>query len=447
VPTERDDRFYNRIGPFGGADRENPGIVRYRDPDSVYEPYHGMFSPRLGFAWTMNAETVLRGGAGVFFQPFNLFSGSVELVQNSLGQPVDFVATGEQLAQLGIAYPATSETVRPLVSGSCDLTNFTCPQDDVFITDSAVDINRKNPYSVQWSLGVSRRLTDTLAFDIGYVGTKGERLSYSPENNRPDRVTGASPVRNFGLFRYYTQSDSSTYHSLQTSLRRRFQNGFGFGAHYTYASNLAYFLGEFTCCGNTEQPQELTNELTFNRGQPEYANRHRLFVDATWELPLGQSLLGRGWMIGMLFEGRSGGSLQILDRGSRAAGDRPDFLSSDLSTGIVDNWEDPIGPNTWQYLNPAAFARVPLNRSGYQSRPGHSGRRSLTGPGTMEFDFNLAKRFYFSGGSVQLRAEVFNAFNRKNYGTPETRIERNTFGQITSVRASRQWQFGVRFDF
>jgi hypothetical protein len=83
------------------------------------------------------------------------------------------------------------------VSGPCDLTNFTCPQDQVFITDTSLDLNRKNPYSVQWSIGVSRRLTATLAFDIGYVGNKGERLSFSPEYNRPDRLTGTNPVRNF----------------------------------------------------------------------------------------------------------------------------------------------------------------------------------------------------------------------------------------------------------
>ncbi|MEX2081869.1 MAG: TonB-dependent receptor, partial [Dehalococcoidia bacterium] len=184
VPTERDGRYYNRVGPFGGADGANPGVVQYRDPDSVYEPFYGMISPRLGFAWTANPETVVRGGAGIFYQPFNLFSGPVEIVQNSLGEPVEFIATGEQLAQLGIAYPDPSSVVRPLVSGSCDLTNFTCPQNQLFITDSSLDINRKNPYSLQWTIGVSRRLTETLAFDIGYVGNKGQRLTFSPENNR-----------------------------------------------------------------------------------------------------------------------------------------------------------------------------------------------------------------------------------------------------------------------
>ena len=447
VPTERDGRYYNRVGPFGGADAANPGVVQYRNPDSVYEPYYGMVSPRLGFAWTLNSDTVVRGGFGVFFQPFNLFAGPVEIVQNSLGQPVEFVATGEQLDTLGIAYPAPSSAVRPLVSGKCDETTYACPQSQVFITDSALDLNRKNPYSLQWTLGISRRLTETLAWDIGYVGNKGERLTYSPENNRPDRVTGRNPVQNFGLFRYYTQDDSSTYHSLQTSLRKRFQNGWGFGAHYTYASNLTYFQGDFTCCGNTEQPQEINNDLSLNRGQPPYYNRHRLFVDATWELPLGQGLFGKGWLIGMLADIRSGGSLAILDRGSRGAGDRPDFLTSNLADGINDNWQEEIAPNTWQYLDKTGFARVPFNPSGYQSRSGDSGRRSLTGPGFWEANFNLAKRFSFTGFSVQFRAEVFNAFNHKNYNDPQTRIESGSFGQITSIRVPRQWQFGLRFDF
>jgi hypothetical protein len=133
--------------------------------------------------------------------------------------------------------------------------------------------------------------------------------------------------------------------------------------------------------------------------------------------------------------------------GSRGAGDRPDFLSSNLADGINDNWGDEIAPNTWQYLDKTAFARVPFNPSGYQSRSGESGRRSLTGPGFWEANFNLAKRFSFTGFSVQFRAEVFNAFNHKNYGDPEVRIERGSFGQITSTRAPRQWQFGLRFDF
>jgi len=70
-----------------------------------------------------------------------------------------------------------------------------------------------------------------------------------------------------------------------------------------------------------------------------------------------------------------------------------------------------------------------------------------TGHPIWEANFNLAKRFSFTGFSVQFRAEVFNAFNHKNYNDPQTRVERSDFGQITSIRVPRQWQFGLRFDF
>lgn len=446
VPTERDGRYFNRaITQFGGADI-NPGVVNYRNPDSVYEAYYGMISPRVGFAYSVNEKTVVRGGFGVFFQPFNLFAGPVEIVQNELGEPVEAQLDENQLAQFGVSYPDPSSVVRPLVSGECDTQNYTCPQADVFISDSSLDINRKNPYSLQWSLGFQRQLTDTLAWDLAYVGNSGNRLTYSPEQNRQDRVTGLVPVMNFGTFRHYTQEDESSYHSLQTSLRRRFQNGLGYGVHYTYASNLTFFRGEFTCCGADEQPQAINNDFTYNRGMPSYYNRHRLFADVIYELPLGDSLWTEGWLIGGLFEIRSGSSLRINDRGSRSRGDRPDTLVSAPSDHIVDACCSGGAP--WQYLNPAAFERVPLTDAGRQERGGSLSRRAITGPGFWTMDLNLAKRFRFSSGfSFQLRAEVFNVFNHENLNNPEQRIERSSFGQITSSAAPRIWQLGVRFDF
>jgi hypothetical protein len=398
----------------------------------------------------MNEATVIRGGFGVFYQPFNLFAGPVEIVQNRLGEPVEAQLDTQQLAQFGISYPDPSSVVRPLVSGECDEQNYTCPQADVFISDSSLDVNRKNPYSLQWSLGFSRQLTDTIAWDLSYVGNNGKRLTYSPEYNRQDRFTGTVPVSNFGTFRHYSQEDSSTYHSVQTSLRRRFQNGLGFGVHYTYASNLTYFRGEFTCCGADEQPQEypsngLGSFLANNRGMPEYYNRHRLYADLIWELPLGEGLLAEGWMIGGLFEIRSGNSIRVNDRSSRARGDRPDSLVASPSDHINSGWDSGDAP--WQYLDVGAFAQVPQTAARFQERPGTHSRRVITGPGFWTVDFNLAKRFRFDRFSFQLRAEVFNALNHKNYGGVQSRIERSSFGQITSASAPRIWQLGVRFDF
>jgi hypothetical protein len=209
VPRERDRRLFNRDGPFGGVD-QGSDVVRYRDPDSVWNANYNMFSPRVGFAWSLDERTVLRGGAGIFYIPFNLFAGPVEIVQNALGEPGEAVLEGPALDEFGIRYPDGNDVVEPLVEGTseCDPVALTCPPGG-YIFGTSIDPDRENPYSIQWTLGLSRQLTDSLAFDVAYVGNHGVKLTYSPVINRIDRVTGLRPVDGFGGFRHYSQDDSS----------------------------------------------------------------------------------------------------------------------------------------------------------------------------------------------------------------------------------------------
>ncbi len=201
VPRERDRRFFNRDGPFGGAD-QGSGVVQYRDPDSVWNANYKMISPRVGLAWSLDERTVLRGGAGFFYIPFNLFSGPVEIVQNALGEPGYIDLDGSALDELGIRYPDGNDAVKPLVDGrsECDPVALTCPTTG-FISETSIDPDRENPYTIQWTLGLSRQLTDTVAFDVAYVGNHGVKLTYSPSINRIDRVSGRRPVAGFGGFR------------------------------------------------------------------------------------------------------------------------------------------------------------------------------------------------------------------------------------------------------
>ena len=50
-------------------------------------------------------------------------------------------------------------------------------------------------------------------------------------------------------------------------------------------------------------------------------------------------------------------------------------------------------------------------------------------------------------GSVQFRAEVFNAFNRANFGPPNIARDSSGFGQILSAGNARIMQFGLKFYF
>ena len=86
------------------------------------------------------------------------------------------------------------------------------------------------------------------------------------------------------------------------------------------------------------------------------------------------------------------------------------------------------------------------------------GRNSLRAPGLVTVDLGLSKNVSVGGrATLQLRAEIFNLFNRVNYGQPNSTIFVATSdggaafnanaGQITSAGAARQVQFGVKLVF
>ena len=108
VPVERDGRFFNRDGPFGP----------FLPSEDVWKEHYNMWSPRFGFAWSLDDKTVVRGGIGMFYIPFNLFSGPVELVRNGLDVPTQANLGREQLEQFNLKYGATCEQALPLVAAS-----------------------------------------------------------------------------------------------------------------------------------------------------------------------------------------------------------------------------------------------------------------------------------------------------------------------------------------
>ena len=94
------------------------------------------------------------------------------------------------------------------------------------------------------------------------------------------------------------------------------------------------------------------------------------------------------------------------------------------------------------WFNTAAFSRPATNQLG------DSPRNVLEGPGLFNTDLSLFKTFRFGKKiRLQLRGEVFNAFNRRNIRTIETNITNARFGQVTAFASQRIAQFGLRVSF
>jgi hypothetical protein len=80
---------------------------------------------------------------------------------------------------------------------------------------------------------------------------------------------------------------------------------------------------------------------------------------------------------------------------------------------------------------------------------GNSGRNILRGPGLVNVDMALHRRFALRGTSaVEARWEVFNAFNAVQLGLPDSNIANKTAGTISRLAGDpRVMQFALRFLF
>jgi hypothetical protein len=428
VPKERDNRIFNHAYPGG------PLVP----PDQIWVAQYMNFSPRFGLAWRLDEQgkTVLRTGYGIFMSAQNLFSGTVETVRNGPNVPTTASLSRAELLKYQLNYPNPS--AKALAAMTLSPIN----------SDQTIDTHYENPYSQQWTLGIQRQLTKKMVLDVAYVGSHALNLPHSRNYNRVDLVTGVRPIAGFGDFVYYSSNDSSTYNALQTSLQKRFSNNLMFDVTYTWASNMAYFRGDMHCCGGGEQEQDLKN-FAANKGPTTFFIRHTFRTSWIYELPFTRLIAGRGrvaelalggWQVSGILLVQSGESFSLSQ--TSAVNARPDVI--DPANVYGTNWWTDL-----QYLNKAAFAKVPVNSvSKATVRPGNVGHRSLFLPGYWNPDLSLSKRFRFTERvNLQFRADMFNAFNMTFFSGLSTGIDSSTFGKFTSSRGARTVQFNFRLQF
>jgi hypothetical protein len=72
----------------------------------------------------------------------------------------------------------------------------------------------------------------------------------------------------------------------------------------------------------------------------------------------------------------------------------------------------------------------------------------LRGLGNNRIDLALSKVFDLGGRMRMLfQAQMFNAFNQVNWGSPNTTLGAANFGRVTSAGAMRQMEIGAKLTF
>jgi hypothetical protein len=211
----------------------------------------------------------------------------------------------------------------------------------------------------------------------------------------------------------------SEYHSMQVGINRRMSNNLSAQLSYTYSKCTDISSGNWSQEGGTNilNPYDVTED----RGNCTFELRHNLSTNAVWMLPFTGNWLVEGWQLSGIFYASSGGPFTIggitaLSNNIGATANRANFVPDAPGCNnepIFDDWKDRSRNGFPVYVNAACFA-VPV-----VGELGNSKRNQFYGPNQWNFNMNLQKNTRISDAvQLQLRLEVFNVFNHRNYGNP-----------------------------
>ena len=450
---------YSRFASFYPQGRNGKGAILVPDQQSVSAPYlqssvplswptygplsvyaadvgispkylravgYNKLAPRLGIAYRLPKDTVIRAGYGLFW------------VQLDGNRESEFESPPFLVRESGILndpFIPTKDTRTLFPAGS------TFSQ---FATLYAHDPGAKDfGYSQQWNFAIQRQLPGAFAVDVGYVGTRGVRLQSSRGINvplpGPGAVQARRPYPDFGFIVWNDQSAASTYHALQTRVERRFSQGLSMLAAFTWSKNIDQDSD------NTEGYYDPYN-FRLNRGLSAFDSPRVFTGSVVYELPwmrkaagIRRVLLG-GWTAGTILTFRDGfpftpgfsGDPSNTGTGSRA----------DVVAGCDPHIDNP-GPARW--FNTACFAAPP---GAPTYRRGNAGRNILRGDAYKNVDLSLYKEFLFTEQrKLQLRFEGFNALNQHSFSFPNAAVNSPSFGQVFGSSAGRILQVAGKIYF
>ncbi len=261
------------------------------------------FSPRLSFAFAPDKKrrTVLRGGAGIFYD------------RTGVGPIADRLRfDGQRLRQVYIADP---EYPDPFLSGGALGTQ------PVSIVRFAP--NLRSPYTFQLSMGLERQLNKSLTATATYFNIRGVKLFRSRDINAPPPPHVQRPDPTIGVLRQIESSAHAQTHSLELMLRGKISRFFSGTVQYTLGR--AYN----NTAGINSRPAN-NYDLTGEWSRADFDERHRFNL-------LGTIKAGEWFNLGMTVALISGRPYSLTtgrdDNRDNVASDRPDGVTRNSLQG------------------------------------------------------------------------------------------------------------------
>jgi Carboxypeptidase regulatory-like domain/TonB dependent receptor-like, beta-barrel len=412
----------------------------------------GQFLPRVGVAYTIMPQTVLRAGFGLSADPYDPYHvmlnayPSLLLDTNLPPNTADFVPAASLTGLNGTGLGSGSYSVP---TGIALIAQPNLSSGQIPLPTSAGTTTVPNPYHRgyinSYNLTLEQELGRNAAFNIGYIGAYDIRPVASINANPSAPGTGtAGGVLSQRYGANYTGGigellpfKHSRYDSLQTRFQYRFAGGSNVSAVYTWSKAMSYAdeqdLGGFfiayapdyfkdygPAAFDRTNNFELTSvaALPFGKGEPWLKNG------------IGGQILG-GWLIdpvvsvmsGLPFSVTAGGNLNA--NGSTQTADlvvpfkvthgRPPRVGSTCALG------DP----TCSYFAPSSFA-APVISSAATAHFGNTNRDEFRGPGYFDMDLSLLRDFRIREfATLQVRADAMGLTNTPHFANPNASCPAN----------------------
>ena len=450
-----------------------------------------LFSPRMNLAYDLTSTTSIRAGYGLSWIPPGMvnyseapFQSAVNKAQTTMVPSVGGTSEIYPAATFGNPFP--DGLIPPIGHDPSRLSIF-----------EGQSINSPIPnepfgYVQQWNLDVQKQLVNNLMVDIGYAGSKGTHLSYSvlQLNQLPnsDLALGSAlntqvsnPFYGYissGLLSYPTvskaqllrpypqfqgvgdtaaQRGDSHWDALEARVVKRFHSGGVLSASYTWSKlisntdTLTSWLDPHGAAGVQDY-----NNLAGEKSLASFDVPQRFVASYVLNLPFGKNraffanigpALNRvigGWAVDGITTLQSGYPLHFTTASnqtdSQGGGSRPNIVPDQKKT-VSGSAQSRL--NEW--FNTAAFTPPAPFTFGDESRVDSS----LRDDGIANWDFTIGKTVPIAERlNFEFKTEVFNLFNRTQFGDPGTSVGSGSYGVVSNtVGNPRLVQFSGRLSF
>ena len=418
---------YEYFGPLHSSDKDlavfipSKGLViQGNGIDSIFPPDRNNFAPRLGFAYQAKDDMVVRGSFGVFYDQINInpfldfrppANAADGLQDNPIGpHPVsNYSLSGYnwQKVQAGGASifrdVTTCTTLNVATDPNCGTSKFAA---------YSVNQNFRTPYFYNYSLQVEKSLGHASVVQVGYVGSQARKLNIMTNINGNGEFATQFP--NAGNILQENSIGTSNYNALQAVYRLRTWHGLTTQLGYTWSHSL----------DEVSQYRAVVADSTNTKvdyGNSDNDTRHLFTTSITYEVPKApwahgwSTYLVNGWQVSSLWNFHTGQPWNVTLPLQNLIGDP---FKSDSNYTVNHSFTRDIiqkgastGPGV-QWVNPDAFASSATGTFGNLSR------NKYYGPGFGSVDLSVFKNIPIRERlKIQLRAEMFNLFNRVNFAS------------------------------